>query len=132
MQVPSHSLERTITVSFAHRIFFTRSVFSPANPLLAQMMHSHAKALVVIDEGVTRVFPKLSDEISRHFAVESCPAQLVATPLIAAGGEAVKNNHDLVDQLYHEIPTFDPLTVSPAIRASSRLLAQRPSADQVC
>ena len=106
MQVPSSSLERTITVSFAHRIQFTRSVFSISNPLLAQILSGsslrEAKALVVIDQNVARAFPKLADEIAFYFAHQPT-ARLVAPPLIVPGGEAVKNTRDLVDQLYAEI-----------------------------
>src|ERR1700733_11225571 len=106
MQVLSHSIERTISVAFAHRVFFTRAVFSPANPLLAEILATkgsdrRAKTLVVIDQNVARAFPKLPDEITRYFASSS--AQLVASPLVVPGGEAVKNNRDLVDQLYREI-----------------------------
>ncbi len=107
MQVPSHSLERTITVSFAHRIHFSRSVFSPANPLLSQILSEgsrrNAKAILIVDQNVVRTFPKLADEITAYFAHESCPARLVCPPLIVPGGETVKNNRDLVDRLYVEI-----------------------------
>jgi 3-dehydroquinate synthase len=102
MQIPAHSLERTITVSFAHRIFFTHSAFSPRNRLLAQIL-SPGKALVVFDREVARAFPNLSDHISTYFADASCPAKLVAPPLLAPGGEAVKNTRDLVDELYRQI-----------------------------
>jgi len=108
MHLSSSSLERTISVSFAHRIFFTRSVFSSGNPLLAEILSADAprrgtKALVVMDEGVARAFPKLAEAISLHFAHESFPATLVGAPLIVPGGEAIKNNRDLVEQLYREI-----------------------------
>ncbi|HEX4141162.1 MAG TPA: 3-dehydroquinate synthase [Candidatus Methylacidiphilales bacterium] len=106
MHHPSQSLERTITVSFAHRIFFTRAVFSPANALLTEILSANegrAKVLVVIDQGVVRAFPKLAQEIISYFGRESRAAQLVSPPLIVSGGEAVKNNRDLVDQLYREI-----------------------------
>ena len=102
MQVPAPSLERTITVSFAHRIYFTHAVFSPQNPTLAQIL-SPGKALVVLDREVARVFPQLPDQIAAYFADKSCPAKLVAPPLLAPGGEAVKNTRDLVDELYREI-----------------------------
>jgi 3-dehydroquinate synthase len=102
------SLERTITVSFAHRIHFTRAVFSPQNRLLAQILSLHAasrevKALVVLDREVARAFPKLLDQIAAWFADPSCPAQLVTPPLPAPGGEAVKNSRDLVEELYRQI-----------------------------
>ena len=86
MQVPSHSLERTITVSFAHRIFFTRGVFSPDNSLLAGILAAsspRAKALAVIDQAVADAFPKLPDQIASYFASNS--AQLVAAPLVIPG-----------------------------------------------
>jgi 3-dehydroquinate synthase len=102
------SIERTITVPFRHRIFFTRSVFSPRNGLLAELMSPsmpgrHAKALIVIDEGVTRSFPQLADLVTAYFSLESCPARLVAAPILVPGGEVVKNTRDLVDELYRRI-----------------------------
>jgi 3-dehydroquinate synthase len=107
MQPLSHSIERSITVSFSHRIFFTRSVFSPENPLLAKLLSGNearrSKALVVLDEGVARAFPKLAAAIAAYFSRESCRTELVGNPLVVPGGEAVKNNRDLVEQLYHEI-----------------------------
>ena len=104
MHVPSHSLERNITVSFAHRVYFTRSVFSPQNRLLAEILSGRtAKALVVIDREVARAFPKLSGQVIAWFADESCPVKLVAPPLVVPGGETVKNSRDLVDELYREI-----------------------------
>jgi 3-dehydroquinate synthase len=104
MQVPSHSVERTITVSFAHRIYFTRSVFFLENQLLAQIL-SAGKALVVIDQQVARAFPKLPDQIATYFSAETCPAKLVAPPLLVTGGEAVKNSRDFVEELYRQIET---------------------------
>jgi 3-dehydroquinate synthase len=108
MQVPSHSLERTITVAFTHRIHFTRAAFSPGNPLLARILGADgaprlAKALVVVDEGVVRAFPKLPESIAAYFASECRTTKLVGPPLVVPGGEAVKNSRDLVEQLYAEI-----------------------------
>jgi 3-dehydroquinate synthase len=108
MHPPSHSLERTITVSFAHRIFFTRSVFSPQNPLLAEILAEknsprRPKALAVLDENVARAFPGLTQSITACFSRQASPAVLVREPLLAPGGEAVKNNRDLYHQLHREI-----------------------------
>ena len=73
MQYETTSIERTITVSFVHRIFFTRSVFSAQNRLLAEIL-SPAKALVVIDHEVACAFPALPDQIESYFSSDSCPA----------------------------------------------------------
>jgi 3-dehydroquinate synthase len=108
MHNPETSVERTITVLFAHRVFFTRSVFSPGNRLLAELLSAKTaarsiKALIVIDREVVHAFPKLPGDISAYFAHESSPATLVSAPLIAPGGEAVKNNGDFVAELHRQI-----------------------------
>jgi len=102
------ALDRTITVSFAHRIFFTRSVFSPLNRLLTEILspslqEKKARALVVIDRGVAQAFPELADQVTAYFSLESCPAQLVCPPMVKTGGEAVKNDSQLVDELHRQI-----------------------------
>ena len=108
MQDMTTSLERMITVAFAHRVYFTRAVFSSQNRLLAELVSpsasgSTAKALVVIDEGVARAFPKLADQVAAYFALDECRARLVRPPLVVPGGEAAKNNRDLVDELHGQI-----------------------------
>jgi 3-dehydroquinate synthase len=100
------SIERTITVSFQHRIYFTRSVFSPENRLLAELLSSasvSAKAIVVIDQGVAQVFPKLADEVTRYFSTGPGVARLVQPPLLVPGGEAAKKNRDVVDEIHRQI-----------------------------
>lgn len=108
MQNMTTSLERTIVVPFAHRIYFTRSVFSPRNRLLARIVSSTvpaipAKALVVIDQGVAQAFPELAGQVVSYFSSESCPARLVLPPLVVPGGEAAKNDRGLVDELHRQI-----------------------------
>jgi 3-dehydroquinate synthase len=102
------SLERTITVSFSHRIYFTRSVFSPQNRLLAGLLDpgsekSAAKALVIIDQNVANAFPQLADHVSIYFAAHSSSAQLVRPPLFVPGGETAKSSPALVDELHRQI-----------------------------
>jgi len=97
------SIERTITVSYRHRIFFTRSVFSLQNRLLADLVSPSSKALVLIDRGVIEAFPQLPDAVTSYFSHELGPAKLVCPPLIVPGGEAAKNNRNLVEELYRQI-----------------------------
>jgi len=108
MQNMTTSLERTITVPFAHRIYFTRAVFSPQNRLLAELIsppasESHAKALVVIDQGVARAFPSLADQVASYFSLEPRTAKLVCPSLVVPGGETAKNGRDLIDELHRQI-----------------------------
>jgi 3-dehydroquinate synthase len=108
MQNMTTSLERTITVSFEHRIFFTRSVFSGDNPLLAQLINPNrsgnaAKVLIVVDQGVAKTFPKLVEQITSYFEREIFHARLVCPPILVTGGEAAKNSRELVDELHRQI-----------------------------
>jgi 3-dehydroquinate synthase len=107
MQGDTTSIERTITVPFAHRVYFTRSIFAPQNQLLANLLtpasRERAKVLIVIDAGVTKSFPALVESITAYFADPSCPAKLVNPPLVVNGGEAVKQSRDLVENLYQQI-----------------------------
>ena len=102
------SIERTITVSFPHRIYFTRSVFSPQNRLLAEIISpapaaDPVKALVVIDQGVARAYPRLADDIARYFSMEPAFARLVCPPLLVPGGENAKKNREVVDEIHRQI-----------------------------
>ena len=102
------SIERTITVPFLHRIFFTNTIFSPTNPLLAQLISApdsgpSTKALVVMDQGLATAFPKLSDQITSYFSLDFCRAHLVQPPFITPGGEAAKQNADLANELFRQI-----------------------------
>jgi 3-dehydroquinate synthase len=108
MQNVTTSFEHTITVSFAHRIYFTRSVFSPNNRLLAELISTStsanpAKVLVVIDQGVAQAFPNLAEQIVIYFSLESPQIKLVRAPFVALGGEVAKNNHHLIDELHRQI-----------------------------
>jgi len=94
----------SITVSFVHRIFFTRSVFSAQNRLLAEIL-SPAKALVVIDHEVACAFPALPDQIESYFSSDSCPAKL-AGALSVPGGETAKNDSEVVDELHRQIERY--------------------------
>ena len=108
MHDTTSSLQRTITVPYEHRIYFTRSVFSPQNRLLADLLlpvtpRSHAKVLVVIDLGVARAFPELADRVAAYFALNESKARLVSAPLLMPGGEAAKNDHEVIDEIHRQI-----------------------------
>ncbi len=105
------SIERTITVNFSHRVYFTRSVFSPQNQLLLDLLTPPdggglTKVLVVVDQGVANAFPNLLDQISIYMSSKVSSIELVHSPLVLPGGEAVKQNAQLVQFLYSQIAQF--------------------------
>jgi len=100
-------IRRTITVSFEHRVFFTRNVFGLGNPVLKEALHSElgqpAKVLVVLDESLHHAQPALAPQIEGYFRKFGDTARLVCPPVIVEGGERVKNSYFHVSEIQSHI-----------------------------
>ena len=101
-------IERTIQVSYRHRVYFTRGVFAPDNDLLKQVLaleksNTIAKALVVLDETLSEAQPNLIAAIEAYFARHSSELKLVCTPLIIEGGERAKNSYFHVSEIQSQV-----------------------------
>ena len=84
-------------VSFEFPLHFTRGVFSPANPLLANVIRRleparRHRVLFVVDDRVAATHPGLLGDIARYASVFSSALDLVRDPVIVTGGEAAKND----------------------------------------
>ena len=96
------SIKRTISVSFEHRVYFTRDVFGVANPLLQSVLADPPrvpKVLAVLDESLAAAQPKLAASIQNYFAACADRLLLVAPPLIMEGGERVKASYFHVSEI---------------------------------
>jgi len=89
-------------VPFRFDVFFTRNVFNPANNLLREVLNHGVseKLLVVIEESLVASMPALIDDIRVYLAHTGSGVELVAEPIIFAGGETLKNNFAPVEQLH--------------------------------
>jgi len=97
-------IERTIQVSYRHRVYFTSGVFSPANALLQQVLASEkadgtARVLIVVDEMLSQCRPALLQEIESYFARNESELKLVCAPLVIEGGERAKNSYFHVSEI---------------------------------
>src|SRR4030095_1649380 len=96
-------IQRTITVSFEHRVSFTRNVFGLGNPVLNDALHSEpgqpAKVLVVLDESLHQAQPALAPQIEGYFRKFGDTSRLVCPPVILEGGERVKNSYFHVSEI---------------------------------
>ena len=104
-------IERTIQVSFRHRVYFTRRVFDPANPRLRQVLENDEKkdlhlALVVLDESLAQAQPDLSRNIESYFAAFADSLELVCPPLVIEGGERTKNSYFHVSEIHSHIDRY--------------------------
>jgi 3-dehydroquinate synthase len=104
------TIERTITVSFRHRVLFTRAVFDPANPVLKEVLingeEREHKVLVVLDESLAAAQPELSRKIEACFGSFSGALKLVCPPMIMEGGERVKNSYFHVSEVHSHIDRY--------------------------
>jgi 3-dehydroquinate synthase len=101
-------IERTIQVSWQHRVLFTENVFDPANSTLRDNLSrdefgSARRALVVVDEALAATQPRLIESIEKYFQTDSTTAALVATPILCKGGEQTKASWAAVAELHTAI-----------------------------
>jgi 3-dehydroquinate synthase len=100
-------IERTIQVSYRHRVYFTREMFSPGNDLLRQVLsldksNAVARTLVVVDEMLALARPSLVKAIETYF--EQRPdLKLVCAPMILEGGERAKNSYFHVSEIQSHV-----------------------------
>ncbi len=101
-------IERTIQVSWQHRVLFTDHVFDPANATLRDNLSrdeqgSPRRALVVLDESLANAQPSLSSAIENYFRSHPDSATLVAPPLVCPGGEQTKASWSSVADIHAAI-----------------------------
>jgi len=104
-------IERTIQVSYRHRVFFTRRVFDCANPVLRDALANGVekvqhKAIVVLDESLARAQPQLTRDIEAYFAAFSESLKLVCPPFVIEGGERTKNSYYHVSEIHSHIDRY--------------------------
>lgn len=94
-------LLKPISLSYAHRVIFTREVFAPANETLLGVLEG--RVLVVVDAGVAERDLSLLPRIEAFFAAQQDTLALAAPPLVLPGGEACKNDWRLVERLWQAV-----------------------------
>src|SRR6266576_4416031 len=104
-------IERTIQVSYRHRVFFTRRVFDSSNPALRDALSNgeekeRHKAFVVLDESLARAQPQLIRDIEAYFTAFSESMKLVCPPFVIEGGERTKNSYFHVSEIHSHIDRY--------------------------
>src|SRR6266581_2569154 len=104
-------IERTIQVSYRHRVLFTRRVFDPSNPVLRDALANgekkeQHKAFVVLDESLARAQPLLIRDIEAYFTAFSESMKLVCPPFVIEGGERTKNSYFHVSEIHSHIDRY--------------------------
>jgi 3-dehydroquinate synthase len=103
-------IERQIQVSYQHRVLFTKDVFAPHNPVLRDVLSDPtrphpSKVMIVLDDGLAKAYPDLRKKIQDYFDLQS-DLKLVCPPIVAEGGERVKNSYFHVSEIQSPIDRY--------------------------
>ncbi|SOD92787.1 3-dehydroquinate synthase [Spirosoma fluviale] len=105
-------LQQSFTVKFVYNVFFTGKLFESTNSLLTDFFTQQAtgdtkkKLLFVVDSGVIDSHPDLSVQIKSYFSQHIDLVELIPDLLIIPGGEAAKNDPDLVEKIVEAVDTY--------------------------
>ncbi|MCU0841482.1 MAG: 3-dehydroquinate synthase [Thiobacillaceae bacterium] len=98
------TLQQRFSVDFSYPVIFTRDVFAPHNPVLADVARrggrAHSRALVVIDSEVANLTPGLLERISRYGEAHRDALEFVAPPFLVRGGEICKHEPLEVERIH--------------------------------
>ena len=101
------ALQQDIEVKFSYGVHFTRGLFDTTNPLLAEVVGANANApksiIVAVDSGLLEHHPQLLDKIARYADRFASQINLATQPIIVPGGEAAKNDPELVENIQRNI-----------------------------
>ncbi len=89
-----------ITVSFQHRVRFTRGAFAPGNRLMADLLETRgrSKVLVFVENGLKEFFPQLEGEIQDYFS-DLSGLRLTGVEWLAGGEEAKRDDRVYLDAM---------------------------------
>jgi 3-dehydroquinate synthase len=99
---------QSFSVRYSYPVHFTRDLFDPKNSCLAHALgrlepNKRQRVAVFIDEGVVLAAPDLTKRIERYGAAYSPAIEIAGDPVVIPGGEAVKNQHDCVENVLRDL-----------------------------
>jgi 3-dehydroquinate synthase len=99
-----HTIRQQFQVSYSYPVTFTRGLFDPGNPTLADLVREGGRqtnrALVVLDNEVARLTPGLLEQIGRYAQAHTPLLEFVAPPFLIRGGEICKHEPVEVERIH--------------------------------
>ncbi|MEO0684400.1 MAG: 3-dehydroquinate synthase [Cyanobacteria bacterium J06649_11] len=101
-------IQQRVQVTFNYPVHFTNGIFDLDNPLLTQVIANDTEAkpkkvVFVIDSGLLSHRNGLLEQLREYCDRNSDTLTLSAEPLIVPGGEAAKNNPQLLGEIHQLI-----------------------------
>jgi 3-dehydroquinate synthase len=98
-------IEQSFSVPFAYDVVFSRDALDPANPTLVEAFARREptrrhRVLPVVDAGLAAAWPELTGWLMAYFTRHAERLELVAPPASVVGGEAAKNEPELISRLH--------------------------------
>jgi 3-dehydroquinate synthase len=95
---------QSFAVEYAYPVVFTRHAFDPANSHLLDVLqrreaHKRHRVAIFIDGGVASALPNLLSQIQAYFHAHAEHIELVGEAVVLQGGEACKNDPELITNL---------------------------------
>jgi 3-dehydroquinate synthase len=100
--------EQRFSVEFEYPVVFCRGALAATEPTLAWSIsrkepERRHPVFAVLDDGLVAARPSLPDEVEAYVAAHAEHLQLAAPPLQVPGGEAVKNDPQLLSNLHERL-----------------------------
>jgi 3-dehydroquinate synthase len=94
-----------VEVTFNYPVHFTNGIFNFDNPLLAQVIANDGEAkpkkvIAVVDAGLLEYQDGLLEQLQEYCDRHCDILTLSASPLVIPGGEAAKNNPQLLEEIH--------------------------------
>ncbi|MBA3660606.1 MAG: 3-dehydroquinate synthase [Gammaproteobacteria bacterium] len=100
-------LNQSFAVNYNYEAYFTEGVFELDNTILTSVVKKQAKGpakiLIVIDERIAQTQPQLMDQIDAYMKAHSDVLTLCEPPLRVTGGEPIKNDPKVLEEIYQHI-----------------------------
>ena len=108
MTQTTHTIDQQFSVAFDYPVSFTRGLFQPDNPLLANTLtrrgENHAvRTVAYLDEGLASAQPKLAEQLVAYAHAHPRHMELVLPPQILSGGQAGKGDYDLLQRVMGQL-----------------------------
>lgn len=104
-------LSQSFSVSFNYNVYFTKGLFQQDNNCLKDFLTQQSeefnrrKILFVADNGLHQYYPKLEAAITAY--LENCDNIYLAAVLFIPGGEAAKNNAEVVNYIAEAVNNYN-------------------------
>jgi len=109
-QLNLQPIHQSVVVKFNYDVYFTTGLFGLENPLLSQVIACDRdtrpkKAVAIVDGGLLNSQPELLKSMREYGQAYSDKLKFATAPMIVPGGEAAKNDRQLLERIHELINT---------------------------